>query len=82
MYVFDAAVNQGDKPAIKMLQRVCGVKQDGIIGRITLAVAKKLQPNDICLYMAYRAQRYMGTRGFDKFGNGWLKRLFIIASGA
>jgi lysozyme family protein len=82
MYVFDAAVNQGVGAAIKMLQRVCNVAQDGIIGKVTVASAKNLSHEQQCLYMAFRAQRYFGTRGFDKFGNGWLKRLFMISSGA
>jgi hypothetical protein len=29
--------------------------------------------------MAHRALRYVGTRNFDEFGKGWLKRLFVTA---
>lgn len=77
--VFDAAVNQGVQPAIKMLQRICKVAQDGLIGDITIRAANKLQIDDMMLYMAYRAQRYTGTRNFDLYGDGWFKRLFIMA---
>jgi len=29
--------------------------------------------------LADRALRYTGTRNFDRFGRGWLKRLFLLA---
>jgi len=79
LFVFDAAVNQGEQPAKKMLQRALNVKQDGILGKITMARAAKADKEQICLFMAYRAQRYYGTRGYDKYGNGWLKRLFVLS---
>lgn len=77
-YVFDAAVNQGCVAAIKMLQEVCGVKVDGIVGQVTIHAAHA--NDDIAhLYMAERAIRYFGTSNFYRYGKGWLKRIFKIA---
>ena len=36
--LFDCAVNSGVKTAAKLLQRACGIAEDGVIGEITLKV--------------------------------------------
>ena len=77
-YVFDAAVNQGVNAAVRMLQRALDTVQDGVIGRQTLALAAKATPWHADRYLAFRAQRYFGTRNFDSFGDGWLTRLFTL----
>lgn len=79
LFVFDAAVNQGVLPAIKMLQRALQTTQDGIIGRQTLMLAKNSKPWHAAAFMAYRAMRYQGTRNFDRYGDGWYTRLFEVA---
>lgn len=81
-YVFDAAVNQGVDAAVRMLQAALGTVQDGIIGRQTLSLAQASTPWHQARYLAARAQRYMGTRGFDRFGQGWLIRVFLLARDA
>jgi len=78
LYVFDAAVNQGVGAAKRMLQRALGTVQDEVIGATTLALAEKSGPWHRARFMAFRAQRYMATRNFDRFGNGWLTRLFDV----
>ena len=80
MFVFDAAVNQGVGTATRLLQKTLGVAQDGLIGNNTLAAIRRSNPVELCaLYLADRALRYTGTRNFDVFGRGWLKRLFVIS---
>ena len=80
LFVFDSAVNQGVGAAVKLLQRAVGTVQDGIIGNNTLAAIRKADQKSLCArFMAHRALRYTGTRHFDKFGEGWFWRLFIIA---
>jgi len=80
LYVFDAAVNQGVLVAIKMLQAAAGVAQDGILGQKTLRAVNARDLPDLCAaFMAQRALRYMGTRNFDLYGKGWLKRLFDLS---
>lgn len=79
-YVFDAAVNQGVNTAISLLQKSLGVAQDGIFGSQTRkALANAKVPELAAQYAADRALRYTGTRNFDAFGRGWLKRLFTLA---
>lgn len=76
--VFDGAVNQGVSAALKMLQRVARVAQDGIIGRDTLRALDNLKKHAEADYMAYRAMRYMSTRNADKYLKGWLRRIFRL----
>ena len=40
--LFDAAVNSGNRQAVKFLQKAAGVVDDGIIGTITLNACKNL----------------------------------------
>lgn len=77
-FVFDAAVNQGVDPAIRMLQRALGVAQDGIMGLDTMRKIRDSGKESCALFMAERAMRYMSTRNADKYLRGWLKRLFIV----
>jgi lysozyme family protein len=75
--VFDCAVNQGPGMAIKLLQRSLGVPDDGIIGPLTLQASKRADASKS--YLTERAIRYMTTPGFDRYGKGWLNRIFSIA---
>lgn len=82
LYVFDAAVNQGVEPAIRMMQRALDTTQDGIIGPTTLRLAKASAKWHHNRFMAFRCQRYVSTRNADKFLTGWLTRMFSIARSA
>ncbi len=78
--VFDSAVNQGVETAKKLLQKSLGVTQDGVIGKATLSAIAKSKQGELCaLFLADRALRYIGTRNFDVFGRGWLRRLFQLS---
>jgi lysozyme family protein len=79
MMVFDCGVNQGLNVSAKTLQKTLNVTQDGIIGNVTLAKAKNAGDETCALFLADRSLRYTGTRNFDKYGRGWLKRLFLVA---
>lgn len=80
LLVFDAAVNQGVSAASKMLQKAAGgLVVDGVLGRKTKARVSSVPPKEMAArYMARRALRYTGTRAFDKYGYGWMSRLFRI----
>lgn len=79
-FVFDAAVNQGGPTAAKLLQKAADTAQDGIIGQNTMRAINAKNQRELCaLFMADRALRYTGTRNFDLYGRGWLKRLFVLA---
>ena len=77
-YVFDSAVNQGVGAAVRMLQAAAKVKEDGVLGPVTIAAVA--HDADIAhKFMAERAIRYFGTMNFYRYGKGWLKRIFKIA---
>lgn len=79
-FVFDAAVNTGVAPAVILLQKLLRLPRDGILGKATLEAATKVDLRDaVPRYLALRALRYTGTRNFDKYGEGWLFRLFSLA---
>lgn len=87
LFMFDMAVNQAGgpeyakrpQPAILYAQRALNLVQDGIVGRNTKAKAKRSRMFHWAKFMAYRAQRYQGTRRYDKYGLGWLIRIFTLA---
>ena len=76
--LFDAAVNMGRDKAVRLLQRACGVAQDGVMGGNTIAAANRL-PDAVVRFSTERAIAYTGIRGFDTFGKGWLRRTFSVA---
>jgi lysozyme family protein len=77
--VFDAAVNQGVDAAKKLLQKALDLPQDGLLGPATLKKANTVfLPGLVSRYMALRALRYTGTRGFDVNGRDWMIRLFNV----
>lgn len=78
LFLFDAAINQGVSASIKMAQKVLKLQQDGILGRNTKAALAKANRWTATQYMTARAQRYMGTRNYDKYGRGWLNRIFHL----
>ena len=73
--VFDWAVNSGVSRASKALQRIIGVKDDGVIGPITIKEAFKCDQNTVILNLTrVREDFYRGLSTFDTFGRGWLSR--------
>jgi len=73
--VFDCAVNQGVWAASRLLQEAVKSKIDGIIGEQTLG---KINSETLADFMTLRNIRYIATKNFDKFGRGWIKRLFNL----
>lgn len=74
--LFDCAVNSGVKTAAKLLQRACGIAEDGVIGEITLKIASK--EDTLIAFLTARAMFYARLAKFELFGKGWMKRLFIV----
>ena len=74
--VFDAAVNSGVAQAAKWLQRACGVKDDGVIGPITIRAANALHPEGLKRKMLAQRLRFMATlANWPAFGRGWANRI-------
>ncbi|MBQ8465701.1 MAG: hypothetical protein IJ545_06805 [Alphaproteobacteria bacterium] len=77
---FDAAVNHGIKPAIKILQRALKVTDDGIIGPKTIEAARKAPDNICTLYFIERMWSYSQARTYNTHGKGWRNRLEAIST--
>lgn len=80
LLVFDCAVNQGVGTATKLMQKIAGVKQDGIFGPITNEAVSQLDDMDfIDKYSQARLERYTALPQWKFFGKGWAKRLLEIS---
>lgn len=78
--VFDCAVNQGVGMAVVLLQRALEVKDDGVLGPVTMREIRRQRPRRIlAAYLVQRALHYIRNRNFAVFGRGWLTRLFEVA---
>jgi lysozyme family protein len=74
--VFDAAVNSGVAQAAKWLQRACGVKDDGVVGPLTIRAANALHPEGLKRKMLAQRLRFMATLpNWPAFGRGWANRI-------
>jgi lysozyme family protein len=74
--LFDAAINHGWATTVKMLQRAAGVKDDGIVGPMTIeAVNNTFAPSDIVAYfLAERIEYFTKLSTFQTYGKGWMVR--------
>ena len=74
--MFDFAVNAGPGRAIKMLQKVIGVPEDGSIGPVTLQNIAVTDKTDlIARFSNAKKEFYESLPTFATFGKGWLKRI-------
>jgi lysozyme family protein len=82
--VFDAAVNQGEGAAIRMLQVALGsVEVDGLVGDKTISAAFKSGKGTLRRFLAQRMARYARTimkdPTQDEFTLNWSDRLMRLA---
>lgn len=74
--VFDAAVNSGVSQAVKWLQRIAGVVDDGVIGPMTLGAAAKLDGKSAAAaYNGMRLDFMTSLPTWTAFGRGWARRI-------
>ena len=74
--VFDAAVNSGPSQAARWLQRAVGVRDDGIIGPITLGAVRAADPERLLRRVLAQRLRFMtGLSNWPAFGRGWARRI-------
>ncbi len=80
LYVVDMAYNAGPRTSIKLLQRALGsVSVDGRWGPRTQAAVARYDVDALCvLFNTERVRSYMGMRNYDKYGRGWLNRVFRL----
>lgn len=81
--VADYGVNSGPGRAAKVLQRVLGVDDDGVIGVMTLAALAQRNPTDVIKAICDERMRFLrGLDTWDDFGRGWTVRVVGRAAGA
>lgn len=77
--VADYGVNSGPSRAVKALQSVVGVSQDGRVGPQTLAAVDSMDPSDIinkvCDQRLGFMRRIRGGKDWKRFGRGWTRRV-------
>lgn len=74
--LFDAAINHGWHNAAEILQRAIGVKDDGVIGKVTMAKLAMLDNNDVLmLFLAERLEFMTNIRTWGTKGRGWARRI-------
>lgn len=74
--IFDAAVNHGNKQAVKFIQSLVGVTEDGILGSVTANAIKSENQKKLAIdYVASRIAFYTKLKTFNSFGKGWMNRM-------
>ena len=77
VHLADASILQGEKAAVKILQKSHGIKVDGIFGPQSLSMCQK-ETFDCVKYLEQREKTLRTYKDFHIFGKGWLKRLQYI----
>ncbi|WP_434278976.1 glycoside hydrolase family 108 protein [Acinetobacter sp. CE-15] len=74
--LWDFAVNAGKSRAVKELQQVAGVIDDGILGAKTIAAVKALSVTDVLILLtAERLRFYTSLTTWGTYGKGWTNRV-------
>jgi len=73
--VFDCAVNQGCGAATRLMQEALGAEVDGEIGPVTREAMRRASLRVLPLFLVLRLGRYQQTKGYEKYGRGWVNRL-------
>lgn len=75
LMLFDFGVNAGPARAVRMLQEIVGVTQDGSVGPITLGAVGAVAPLQIVRSFAQkRLSFYRQLADWPVFGKGWTNR--------
>jgi len=81
--VFDFAVNSGPGRAIRFMQAVAGVSQDGIVGPATLAAVRSLEPETAIERLCDERLAFLKRLSiWPTFGKGWANRVADVRSHA
>jgi len=79
---FDAAVNSGPRRSIKWLQQAAGVKDDGILGVISMSVIRDADHYNLKARMLGNRLEFMaGLSNWDSFSEGWARRVASVLVG-
>ena len=76
LLLLDHAVNAGPARAVRLLQHLVGVPEDGLMGPVTLAGVAIADPQDlIARYSELRLDFYRDLPTWRHFGAGWTRRV-------
>lgn len=79
LVVFDYAVNSGPGRAVKMLQKLVGAAQDGVVGPRTLAALADGDPHELIARLCKARLGFLGALStFPIFGRGWTRRVSAV----
>lgn len=70
----DHAYNAGPRPAVKCLQRAVMAEADGIIGKMTIAAAHNMNPEEVVLNFKEQRQKQYESFNQGKYITGWTNR--------
>jgi lysozyme family protein len=74
--VFDTAVNSGIDRAIKLVQKTVGVKQDGVLGAVTLQAIQAMNASRfVAHFAAHRLEFMVNLPNWQTFSKGWARRI-------
>lgn len=75
--MYDFAINSGVAKAVKFLQSLLGVSQDGVMGNVTLgAISRKNDIQGLIEALCLKRWNWMKTLStFSTFGKGWTRRV-------
>ncbi len=81
--VFDYAVNSGPGRAVKHLQKVLGVTEDGIIGPMTLSAVKAATPEHVINKLCDERLAFLKRLShWPTFSRGWTRRVADVRTHA
>jgi lysozyme family protein len=83
MALFDFGVNSGIGRAVRTLQRIVSVAQDGSVGPATIGAVQEWRPADLVTSLCSARLAFLrGLPTFAEFGNGWTTRVKDVAGRA
>jgi lysozyme family protein len=80
MVLFDTAVNLGTGTAIRMLQKAVSVREDGMLGPVTLSALSHNRDVVIVSLLRNRIMYYISRPHWDRFKNGWISRVIRLTA--
>lgn len=79
LLVFDYGIHSGPLRAIRELQRLLGLRQDGIIGPVTTRAVSRMSNFRMRRYLVDRLNIMRSLRNWDENLNGWQYRVIKLA---
>lgn len=77
--VFDFAVNSGPSRAVRFLQALLGVPEDGVVGPVTLKAIENVNIISLVQRLCDKRLAWLkGLKTWSSFGKGWERRVMDV----